>query len=84
MQPFKTHQLKVAQGDSIYVFTDGYQDQFGGEKGKKYKASQLKELLLNIKQEEMDIQKEMIEREFENWKGLLEQVDDVTIIGVRV
>jgi serine phosphatase RsbU (regulator of sigma subunit) len=74
----------VAQGDSIYVFTDGYQDQFGGEKGKKYKASQLKELLLNIKQEEMDIQKEMIEREFENWKGLLEQVDDVTIIGVRV
>jgi hypothetical protein len=66
------------------VFTDGYQDQFGGEKGKKYKASQLKELLLNIKQEEMDIQKEMIEREFENWKGLLEQVDDVTIIGVRV
>lgn len=76
--------MEVAKGDCIYVFTDGYQDQFGGEKGKKYKASQLKELLLNIKQEEMDIQKEMIEREFENWKGLLEQVDDVTIIGVRV
>jgi len=84
MLPFTTHTLKLQKGDIVYVFTDGYQDQFGGEKGKKFKASKMKELLLRMQNESMDIQREIIDKEFENWKGGLEQVDDVTIIGIRV
>ena len=72
------------EGDTIYIFTDGYQDQFGGEKGKKFKAEQLKKLLLSIQNQDIDTQKEVINTTFENWKGKLEQVDDVCVIGVRV
>ena len=83
-KPFTTHQINLIKGDTIYIFTDGYQDQFGGEKGKKFKAAQLKELLLGIQGKTMDEQKELLNNAFENWKGNLEQVDDVCIIGVRI
>jgi hypothetical protein len=83
-QPFTTYTIELQQGDTIYLFTDGYQDQFGGEKGKKFKASQLKELLLSIQDKTMDEQKEFLDQAFEKWRGNLEQVDDVCIIGVRV
>lgn len=83
-KPFTTHQINLIKGDTIYIFTDGYQDQFGGEKGKKFKAAQLKELLLGIQDKTMDEQKELLNNAFENWKGNLEQVDDVCIIGVRI
>jgi serine phosphatase RsbU (regulator of sigma subunit)/DNA-binding CsgD family transcriptional regulator len=83
-KPFKTHSIKLNGGDSIYMFSDGYADQFGGEKGKKFKASQFKTLLLTIKDEPMPKQKELLMATFENWKGKLEQIDDVCIIGVKV
>lgn len=83
-KPFTTHQLRVNKGDIIYLFTDGFKDQFGGNKGKKFKASNLKKLLLSIHHEPMDIQKTRIQQSFDNWKGELEQVDDVCIIGVRL
>jgi tetratricopeptide (TPR) repeat protein len=83
-QPFATHTLELQEGDIIYVFTDGYQDQFGGEKGKKFKASQLKELLLSIQDKTMEEQKQQLEKAFEDWKGSLEQIDDVCIVGVRI
>ena len=66
------------------MFTDGYQDQFGGEKGKKFKTSQLKQLLLSLQKNTMDEQKELLNEAFNKWKGDEEQVDDVCIIGVRV
>lgn len=83
-QPFTTHQLQVQKGDTIYIFTDGFADQFGGEKGKKFKSSQLKDFLISIQQKEMNEQKLALEECFHLWKGSLEQVDDVCVIGVRV
>ena len=84
MKPFEEHTLKLQKGDTFYLFTDGYQDQFGGKKGKKFKPSSMRKLLLSIKDKDMDIQKQLLDKEFENWKGNVEQVDDVCIIGVRV
>lgn len=83
-KPFTTHQIKLQKGDSIYIFTDGYQDQFGGEKGKKFKAAKLRELLHSIQHETMEKQREIIDQSFETWKGDLEQVDDVCVIGVKI
>ena len=64
------------------ISSDGYIDQFGGEKGKKFKAKGLKELLLNIQDKSMEKQKQTIDDVFETWKGDLEQVDDVCVMGV--
>ncbi|MDB4534378.1 tetratricopeptide repeat protein [Vicingaceae bacterium] len=82
-EPYTTHSFKLEQGDSIYIFSDGYLDQFGGEKGKKFKAKAFKELLLSIQDESMESQKKIIDDTFKNWKGNLEQIDDVCVIGVR-
>ena len=84
LTPFTTHTIELQKGDTIYIFTDGYADQFGGEKGKKFKKSKLKELLLNIQNHSMNKQLEIIGQTFENWKGNSYQIDDVCIIGVRI
>lgn len=81
---FDTHEIALVKGDTIYIFTDGFADQFGGEKGKKFKASNLKTLLLSIQDKDMRAQKEIIDNVFETWKGKYEQVDDVCLIGVRI
>lgn len=81
---FTSHTIQLKKGDVVYLFTDGYADQFGGEKGKKFKYKALKELLLSVHAKPMDLQKETIERTFTDWKGKLEQVDDVCIIGFRL
>ncbi len=82
--PYTTHTFELQKGDSIYIFSDGYADQFGGEKGKKFKAANFKKLLLSIQKESIEQQKELINQAFEDWKGDLEQLDDVCVIGVRV
>ncbi|MBL4888371.1 MAG: tetratricopeptide repeat protein [Flavobacteriaceae bacterium] len=82
--PFITHELKLSKGDCIYVFSDGFADQFGGEKGKKLKHKPFKQMLLSMKDETMDNQLQSINNQFNAWKGNLEQVDDVCIIGVRI
>ena len=81
---FTTHEVELAEGDTIYIFSDGYADQFGGEKGKKFKAANFKRLLLSIQNESMERRREMTNEAFESWKGSIEQVDDVCVIGVRV
>lgn len=83
-QPFTSHTVQLKKDDTIYIFTDGYQDQFGGDKGKKFKASQLKEILLKNQHKSMSEQKIIIDDAFEKWKGSLEQIDDVCVIGVRI
>ena len=83
-KPFTTHEVKLNPGDSIYIFSDGYQDQFGGDKGKKYKTGRMKKFLLSIRDQDMQTQRELLNEEFENWKGGLEQLDDVCLIGVRI
>ncbi|MFI5203359.1 MAG: tetratricopeptide repeat protein [Flavobacteriales bacterium] len=84
VRPFTTHSVSLLTGDIIYIFTDGYQDQFGGPKGKKFKASDLKELLLSIRNKSMNVQKSVLDETLTEWKDELEQVDDICIIGVRL
>lgn len=81
---FTTHVLKLAKGSLVYLFTDGYADQFGGPQGKKFKYKQLAELILSNKNLGMDQQRTLLENAFQNWKGNVEQVDDVCIIGMRL
>jgi serine phosphatase RsbU (regulator of sigma subunit) len=80
---FTQHELDLLKGDSIYIFSDGYADQFGGPKGKKFKYKQLQELLLSIQQHTMDEQLLILEKTINDWKGDLEQVDDILVIGLR-
>jgi len=82
--PYTTHTFELEKGDSIYIFSDGYVDQFGGEKGKKFKSKAFRTLLLSIQDKSMEEQKIVIDETFETWKDDLEQVDDVCVIGVRI
>jgi len=83
-KPFTTHKLSLHKGASLYVFTDGFADQFGGPKGKKYKYKQLEEKLLANTDKGLDEQKHSLEKNFNEWKGNLEQIDDVLVIGIKV
>jgi serine phosphatase RsbU (regulator of sigma subunit) len=83
-KPFTNHELELKAEDLIYIFSDGYVDQFGGPKGKKFKPKALRELLLRIHKEPMDKQKSKIDETIEKWRGSLEQVDDICVIGIRV
>ena len=84
MKPFTHHTIQLNKGDSIYIFTDGYPDQFGGAKGKKLKSKPFKELLLSICNTPLNDQKKTLNEHFNTWKGKLEQVDDVCVIGVKI
>ncbi|MCE3229099.1 MAG: nprA [Bacteroidetes bacterium] len=82
--PFTNHKLELQKGDTVYIFTDGYADQFGGPRGKKFKYKQLKDLLISIQSKPMHEQEGILIDTLNSWRGNLEQVDDVCIIGVRV
>jgi len=84
MDSFTLNQIELQKGDVLYLYTDGYADQFGGPKGKKLKYKQLTEELKKITKENINRQKEMLDKTFESWKGNLEQVDDVLILGIRI
>jgi hypothetical protein len=81
---FVGQRLHVKAGDALYLFSDGFADQFGGPLGKKYKYNQLKKLLLNVQVCSMQDQQTRLISTFESWKGDHEQVDDVLIIGVTI
>lgn len=88
---FTTHEIILEKEDIVYLFTDGYQDQFGGvneingkEGGKKLKAAVFKKLLISLRNEPIEKQKDLIDNYFETWKGNLDQVDDVCVIGVKI
>ncbi|HXP52001.1 MAG TPA: SpoIIE family protein phosphatase [Bacteroidia bacterium] len=82
-KPYTNHEIQMEKGDVIYMFSDGFEDQFGGEKGKKYKSSRFREFLQSIHANEMPKQKILLEKEFSEWKGKHEQLDDVLVIGIR-
>jgi serine phosphatase RsbU (regulator of sigma subunit) len=82
--PYTSHTFELEKGDSIYIFSDGYVDQFGGEKGKKFKPKTFRNLLLSIQDKTMEEQRFLIDKAFEEWRDNLEQVDDVCVIGVRI
>lgn len=83
-KPFTEHAITLQKNDIIYIFSDGYVDQFGGEKGKKLKAKSFKSLLLSLAPMSLNDQLKQIDSNFETWKGEFEQLDDVCVIGVRV
>ncbi len=81
--PFNQLELSLEKGDLVFIFTDGYADQFGGPQGKKFKTLQLKQLLISNQQKDMEEIRKVLIRAFEIWKGKLEQVDDICLIGFR-
>jgi serine phosphatase RsbU (regulator of sigma subunit) len=83
VKEFTNHELEVRPGDTIYMFSDGYADQFGGKKGKKFKISRLKELFLRIQDKTMEEQYEILDQTMERWRSGIEQVDDILVMGRR-
>ena len=83
-KPFTRTVVPLEKGDCIYTFSDGYVDQFGGPKGKKFQSKQLKELFLANCYKPMHLQKEILNKQLHQWKGNCEQVDDILVIGIRV
>ena len=82
--PFKEEKVELQAGDRLYLITDGYIDQFGGNEGKKYMKKQFKEDILEMSTKTMEQQKAELENNFENWKGDFQQTDDCTVIGLKI
>jgi len=83
-KPFTDHRLELKKGMVLYLFSDGFHDQFGGSKGKKYKTKQLKNKFLEIHKEPLLEQKNILHKEFLTWRGDIEQIDDVCVIGLKL
>jgi serine phosphatase RsbU (regulator of sigma subunit) len=81
---YDNHEIPFEKGDVFYLFSDGYSDQFGGDKNKKFSYRKLKELLLEISQKPITTQKDILLTTFEKWKALNEQIDDVCVIGIKI
>ncbi|MDQ3048518.1 MAG: SpoIIE family protein phosphatase [Bacteroidota bacterium] len=81
---FTNHSIQLQKGDCVYIFSDGYADQFGGPNGKKFMANHFRELLLEVHKHPIDKQKEVLNRTIEEWRGPLDQVDDILVIGVKI
>ncbi|MCB0402290.1 MAG: DUF4154 domain-containing protein [Flavobacteriales bacterium] len=84
MKPFTNQEVDLKSGDVIYTFTDGFPDQFGGPKGKKFMYKAFRNLLLEIHQKPMEEQHEILINTFNEWRGDVEQVDDICVIGVKI
>ncbi|HLO57824.1 MAG TPA: two-component regulator propeller domain-containing protein [Bacteroidales bacterium] len=83
-QTFKNHLIPIQKGDIIYIFSDGFADQFGGPDGKKYKYRRFRHLLLNLHQLPMEKQHEILENNVMEWRGEQDQVDDILVIGIKI
>jgi len=84
MESFSLRSITTAPGDVLYLYTDGYADQFGGPKGKKFKSNQFRNVLSEIAGQDIIAQGQQLADIFDDWKGQFEQVDDICVIGVRV
>ncbi len=83
-RPFVNKEMELESGDTIYLFSDGYADQFGGLKGKKFTKKRYKELLLTIQHEPMIKQREILENTMDQWLGDQQLIDDVLVMGIRI
>ena len=81
---FKLHEIDLIKGDLIYVFSDGYADQFGGSRGKKFMHCKFKKLLLSMHEKEMAEQQQILDDTLKEWMKGYEQIDDICVMGVRV
>ena len=82
--PFTNRIINVEVGDALYMFSDGYVDQFGGPKQKKFMTKNFKDLLLEINHKPMGEQKEILEKTLYDWMGEVEQIDDILVMGLRI
>lgn len=80
---FSQHSIQLQSGDMVYIFSDGYADQFGGHKGKKFMYRRFRELLITISTEPADRQRTLLQESFNQWRGAYEQVDDILVMGMR-
>lgn len=83
-KPYKNNTIELKAGDMVYVFSDGYVDQFGGPQGKKFMANQFRKLLLEICDLPVEEQKRTLDNKIETWRGAQEQVDDILVIGIKI
>ena len=83
-ESFTNHEIEIQKGDIIYIFTDGYIDQFGGSNSRKFKLAPFKDLLISIKEKPMKEQKQILEQKFSDWRGSHEQIDDVLVMGIKI
>lgn len=81
---FKNNKIKLHNNDIIYLFSDGYRDQFGGEKNQKFSIKRFKTLIQQISDKDLDEQKNILETEYNKWKGDNIQIDDVLVMGVKI
>jgi serine phosphatase RsbU (regulator of sigma subunit) len=84
MENFTNHEFQLQKGDSIYLLTDGFEDQFGGPNYKKFMSKHLKELLVSNSQKSMAEQNQVLETSLKEWIGKGEQTDDITVVGLRI
>jgi serine phosphatase RsbU (regulator of sigma subunit) len=84
MEDFTSHEIELQQGDSIYLMSDGYEDQFGGPKGKKFLSKNLKQLIIDNSHRPMIEQKTILDNTIMEWIGSGEQIDDITVVGFKV
>jgi serine phosphatase RsbU (regulator of sigma subunit) len=84
MDKFNTQEFNLLEGDNLYLFTDGYADQFGGPLGKKFKQKSLKKLLLENAHLSMKDQEQVLNDTLNQWMGLIEQVDDICVMGLKI
>jgi len=83
-QKFTNHKIQLQKGDTVYIFSDGYADQFGGPNGKKFMVNNFRNLLLSASLEPIEKQKAILDQTIEEWKGELEQVDDILVMGLYI
>jgi serine phosphatase RsbU (regulator of sigma subunit) len=83
MIPFKSYEIDILPGDTIYLFSDGFADQFGGQKNKKFLYSRFKNLLLEAQSKDLKSQGILLDTTIDQWKGSVEQIDDIMVIGIR-
>lgn len=83
-KPFKKEHFQLQENDTLYMFSDGYADQFGGDDNRRFMASKLKDSLLSLRKHPMPIQRNMLKQQFLSWKGQYKQIDDVMILGLKI
>ena len=81
---FTVQRKKLARGDTLYLFSDGFPDQFGGQERKKYGSARIKTLLSRVQQNIMHDQLAALDKEFDEWEGEEDQIDDVLMVGIKL
>ncbi len=83
-KPYKNNSIELKSGDMVYVFSDGYVDQFGGPNGKKFMANRFRNLLLDVCEKPVEEQKKILDNQLIEWQGVHEQVDDILVMGIKI